>query len=178
MKYKKILFVNTITIFLFMFLFSNIYNWFPSFITASIFPVNESLFEHLKLMYITEIIMSSVIYLIFKIKKINFSNYFLGLLGSTIFTIIIFFIIYLPIYNRFGEGLIYTMIIYLIVLILGQIVFYFIMTKIKYKYIYNVISIILILLIWILLIYFTYNPKNSSFFFDPISESYGISTYR
>ena len=65
MNNKKVLFIETITIFLSMFLFHNIYNWFPNFLTASYFPVNESLFEHLKLMFITQIIISLIIYLIF-----------------------------------------------------------------------------------------------------------------
>ena len=124
MNNKKVLFIETITIFLSMFLFHNIYNWFPNFLTASFFPVNESLFEHLKLMFTTQIIISLIIYLILKIKRIKFSNYLLGLLVSTIVTISLFFLIYLPIYNRFGENLFLTMSIYLITLIIGNIIFY------------------------------------------------------
>ena len=101
MNNKKVLFIETITIFLSMFLFHNIYNWFPNFLTASFFPVNESLFEHLKLMFTTQIIISLIIYLILKLKRIKFSNYLLGLLISTIVTISLFFLIYLPIYNLF-----------------------------------------------------------------------------
>lgn len=171
---KKVLFINTINIFLFMFLFSNIYNWFPSFITASLFPVNESLFEHLKLMFMTEFIVGSLVYLIFKIKKIKFNNYFLGLLIATISTIIIFFLIYLPIYYRFGEGLFYTMSLYLIILIFGNYLFYLILSKTKNKLSYNVVSLIILILIWFSLIYLTYNPLKNDFFFDPINEIYGI----
>ena len=94
MNNKKVLFIETITIFLSMFLFHNIYNWFPNFLTASFFLVNESLFEHLKLMFTTQIIISLIIYLILKLKKIKFSNYLLGLLISTIVTISLFFLIY------------------------------------------------------------------------------------
>ena len=171
---KKIVIINTITIFLCMFLFSNIYKLFPNFLTAALFPVNESLFEHLKLMFVSQIIISLVVYLIFKLKKIKFNNYFLGLLLSTIFTIFLFFLIYLPIYNRFGEGLVYTMIIYLIVLIIGNYIFYLIMSKTKDKFLLNSISLVLISLIWIILIYFTFNPRNTDFFFDTIDEIYGI----
>ena len=178
MRYKNnktILIINTIAIFSLMFLFSNIYKWFPNFLTASIFPVNESLFEHLKLMFMTEVIISSIVYLIFKYKKVKFNNYFLGLLVSTIVTISLFFLIYLPIYNRFGEGLLYTMIIYLIVLIIGNYIFYLIMSKTKNNFLYNAISIISILLIWLILIYFTFNPIRNDFFFDTVSETYGIT---
>ena len=173
MNNKKVLFIATITIFLSMFLFHNLYNWFPNFLTASFFPVNESLFEHLKLMFTTQIIISLIIYLILKIKRIKFSNYLLGLLVSTIATISLFFLIYLPIYNRFGENLFLTMSIYLITLIIGNIIFYLI-SKRKHNYVLNLISLVIISIIAVILIYFTFNPLKNDFFFDSIEEIYGI----
>ena len=106
---KKVLFINTIIIFLSLFLFHNIYNLFPNFLTSFLFPVNESLFEHLKLMFTSEIIISLITLLVLKLKNIKFSNYILGLLIGVIVTISLFFLIYLPIYNRYGENLILTM---------------------------------------------------------------------
>ena len=173
MNNKKVLFIETITIFLSMFLFHNIYNWFPNFLTASFFPVNESLFEHLKLMFTTQIIISLIIYLILKIKRIKFSNYLLGLLVSTIVTISLFFLIYLPIYNRFGENLFLTMSIYLITLIIGNIIFYLI-SKGKHEFLLNEISLVIISIIAVILIYFTFNPLKNDFFFDSIEEIFGI----
>lgn len=173
MNNKKVLFIETITIFLSMFLFHNIYNWFPNFLTASFFPVNESLFEHLKLMFTTQIIISLIIYLILKLKRIKFSNYLLGLLVSTIVTISLFFLIYLPIYNRFGENLFLTMSIYLITLIIGNIIFYLI-SKRKHEFLLNEISLVIISIIAVILIYFTFNPLKNDFFFDSIEEIYGI----
>lgn len=173
MNNKKVLFIETITIFLSMFLFHNIYNWFPNFLTASFFPVNESLFEHLKLMFTTQIIISLIIYLILKLKRIKFSNYLLGLLVSTIVTISLFFLIYLPIYNRFGENLFLTMSIYLITLIIGNIIFYLI-SKRKHEFLLNLISLVIISIIAVILIYFTFNPLKNDFFFDSIEEIYGI----
>lgn len=173
MNNKKVLFIETITIFLSMFLFHNIYNWFPNFLTASFFPVNESLFEHLKLMFTTQILISLIIYLILKIKRIKFSNYLLGLLVSTIVTISLFFLIYLPIYNRFGENLFLTMSIYLITLIIGNIIFYLICKR-KHEFLLNLISLVIISIIAVILIYFTFNPLKNDFFFDSIKEIYGI----
>lgn len=173
MNNKKVLFIETITIFLIMFLFHNIYNWFPNFLTASFFPVNESLFEHLKLMFTTQILISLIIYLILKLKGIKFSNYLLGLLVSTIVTISLFFLIYLPIYNRFGENLFLTMSIYLIALIIGNIIFYLI-SKREHEFLLNLISLVIISIIAVILIYFTFNPLKNDFFFDSIEEIYGI----
>ena len=177
MNNKKVLFIETITIFLSMFLFHNIYNWFPNFLTASFFPVNESLFEHLKLMFTTQIIISLIIYLILKLKKIKFSNYLLGLLISTIVTISLFFLIYLPIYNRFGENLFLTMSIYLISLIIGNIIFYLI-SKRKHEFLLNLISLVIISIIAVILIYFTFNPLKNDFFFDSIEEIFGIKNQK
>ena len=177
MNNKKVLFIETITIFLSMFLFHNIYNWFPNFLTASFFPVNESLFEHLKLMFTTQIIISLIINLILKLKKIKFSNYLLGLLVSTIVTISLFFLIYLPIYNRFGENLFLTMSIYLITLIIGNIIFYLICKR-KHEFLLNLISLVIISIIAVILIYFTFNPLKNDFFFDSIDEIYGIKNQK
>ena len=171
---KKILFINTIIIFLSLFLFHNIYNLISCSITAFLFPVNESLYEHLKLMVISEFIIGLITYLILKLKKIKFSNYISGLLIGTIITIILFFIIYLPIYNRFGENLIITMLIYLITLIIGNIIWYLISKKNHNKGL-NTLSLVIIIVITIILGYLTYNPLKTEFFFDPINEIYGIN---
>lgn len=175
MKYnnKKIIIIKTITIFLSLFLFSNGYKLLPNFLTAMIFPVNESLFEHLKMIYTTEIIISLIIYIILKIKQIKINNYYFALIISTIFNIILFYLVYLPIYNRFGEGLIYTMIIYFLTLSISQYLFYLITMK-ENNNLYNKLSLIIIPLIWIILVYFTFKPLQTKFFFDPIKEIYGI----
>ena len=176
MRYKrnlKIMIVKTIIIFLSLFLFSNVYKWFPNFLTACIFPVNESLFEHLKMIYMAEVIVSLIIYVILKIRKVKINNYFLALIISTIFNIILFYLIYLPLYNRFGQNLVFTMILYFITLCISQYIFYLITIK-KHNSFYNILSLIFLSLFWIILIYFTFNPIETKFFFDPIKEIYGI----
>ena len=170
---KKLIIIKTITIFLSLFVFSYGYKIFPNFLTSLFFPVNESLFEHLKMIYNAEIIVSLVIYFILKIKNKKINNYFIALLLSTIFNIILFYLIYLPIYNRFGQNLIMTMIIYFITLLISQYLFYLITLK-KHNNFYNNICLVFILIIWIVLVYFTYNPFHNKFFFDSIDEIYGI----
>ena len=165
----------TIIIFLATFLFHYGYQKFPNFLTAILFPVNESLFEHLKLIYVTEILISVIIYYFLKHKGIIINNFYFGLLLSTIFNIILFYLIYLPIYNRFGQNLVVTMIIYFITLSLSQYLFYMI-SKRKEKNINQYISILIIPIFWLILIYFTFNPLKTDFFFDPIKEIYGISS--
>ena len=174
MKIKKIFIIETLAIFFSMFLFHFVYKIFPNFLIASIFPVNESLFEHLKLIYTTQIIVSLIIFIILIRKKKEVNNYFLGLFGSTIINIALFFTIYLPIYNRFGEGIVYTMLIFLVTLIFSEYLFY-IMTKKKDNPLLNAISIILIVLGFSILAFLTYNPLHNDFFFDTQEEKYGIN---
>lgn len=174
---KLIVIINTIAIFFTMFLFSFMYEWFPNFLTAAIFPVNESLFEHLKLMFSTTMIVSLIVFFIFKLRHIKINNYFFGLFLSTLFQIVIYFIIYIPIYNRFGESLVVAMGLYLIILIISEYIFYLIMTKLKNKDIYNAISMILLAFTFFILIYLTFNPRRNDFFFDPVEEKYGINIY-
>ena len=176
---KKIMIIKTVAIFLSLFLFSYIYKWLPNFLTSLIFPVNESLFEHLKMIYTCEIIVnaevivSMIIYLIIHKKNNKINNYMFALLLSTLFNIVLFYLIYLPIYNRFGSNLIMTMIIYLVTLIISQYLFYLI-TNQKHNKLNNQVSLIIIPFIIIILAYFTYKPLKTEFFFDPIEEVYGI----
>ena len=176
MRYKNnktIMIIKTITIFLSLFLFSFGYKTFPNFLTSLIFPVNESLFEHLKMIYIAEILVSLIIYLIIRKKDIKINNYFIALLLSTIFNIILFYLVYIPLYRKFGSNLIMTMTIYFITLVISQYLFYLITLKSHNKF-YNKVCLIIIPFIWLILIYFTYNPLHIEFFFDPIEEIYGI----
>ena len=170
---KKIMIIKTIAIFLSLFLFSFVYKWIPNFLTSIIFPVNESLFEHLKMIFNASIIVSLIIYVVIHKKNILINNYMLALLLSTIFNIILFYLIYLPIYNRFGSNLIMTMSIYLVTLLISQYLFYLITLK-KHNSFYNKLSLIMLPFIIILLMYFTYKPLKTEFFFDPIKEVYGI----
>ena len=175
-KLKIIVIINTIAIFFGMFLFHFGYTLMPNFLTASLFPVNESLYEHLKLIYVTEMLVGFIVYLVLFIKKIKVNNYFLGLLVSTLVNIGLFFLIFLPLYNRFGENIVMTMGIFLVTLIITEYLFYLIMKKDDLE-ILNFISIIIIPFIWVILFYFTLNPMHNDFFFDTKEEKYGLNEY-
>ena len=122
-KNKLFVIINTVLIFAFAFVTHNMYEWFPNFVTT-IFPVNESLYEHLKMIFITPVIISTVLYLIFVWKKRPINNYLGGLFISTIFNMIFFFLIFLPVYNMIGENMVVTLIIYFISIAVSQYVNY------------------------------------------------------
>ncbi len=91
-----------------------------------------------------------------------------------IINIIMFLIIYLPIYYNFGENLLITLLIYFLTILISNTINYFVRFKKDYKYL-KVIGITLIILMYITTTYFTYNPLKNSFFIDPTNNSYGLN---
>ena len=169
---KKFVFINTILTFTIGFLVHNIYQWIPSTITT-IFPVNESLFEHMKLIFISPIISSLIIYFYYKIKDYQVNNLLFGLIVSTIFNIIIFYLIYLPLYYELGQSMFMTLSIYFLTIILSNYLYYLII-EMKNNSKLNKLSFIVILIIGFILTYFTYHPIKIDFFRDPENNTYGI----
>ena len=169
---KKFIIINIFLTFAIGFLVHNIYHWIPSVVTT-IFPVNESLFEHMKLIYISPIISSFILYLFFKKKNYHINNYLFGLIVSTIFNIIIFYLVYLPIYYSQGQSMIMTLSIYFITICISNYLYYLIV-EMNYSKRLNIISLIMIIVIGSILTYFTYHPIMIDFFRDPETNTYGI----
>lgn len=176
MSLKKVLKLNIIVIFLLSFLTHFIYKIIPIDLFAIFFPVNESIFEHMKMIYTTYLIDSIILFLLFKKYNIKFNNFFEALFLSSIISITSFLIIWLPIYYRIGENLLITLIILLISIFLSQIASYYILTSFKNN-ILNYIAFGFVILFIILFAYFTYYPLHNDFFLDPLNQKYGINTY-
>jgi hypothetical protein len=160
----KYYFRQTIFIFIISFLIHNIYTWLPSFVTSIFFPVNESIWEHIKMIFTSYMI-------IMLIQKKSIISYII----TSILNIIVFLIIYLPIYIVFGENLIITLIIYFVSIFISSILFKFLLERKKHLNKLNVLSIILILFIYIGFGFLTYYPINYNLlFFDYSKNIYGI----
>lgn len=169
---KKFVVMNTLLTFALGFLIHYIYKWLPCTITT-IFPVNESLFEHMKLMYMSSIISSLILYLYFRKNNYKVNNYLFGLVLSIVFNMIIFYLTYLPLYYAIGESMIMTLSIYFITIVLSNYLYYLII-EMKNNCKLNIISLILLLMIGFILTYLTYNPPHIDFFRDPKTNIYGI----
>jgi len=170
---KKInrIFIQSICIFLIASIAHFVYSIFPYDFIGVFFPVNESLFEHLKMIYTSFFIFY---FLLFVLKKpLGYQNIFFSMLINSITTIILFDIIYIPIYYRYGENLLLTFIILFVSIFVTQYLYFFILLKKDYKKL-EILSIIIISLIFIILGYLTFEPLPYDFFYDPISEGYGI----
>lgn len=176
MNKKKFILINTILIFSAMFISHNLYNWFENDLFAIFFPVNESIWEHMKMIYTTIILFSIIELILFKKFKIEYNNFLLSTYITSITTIIIELITFIPIYKIIGENLPITLITLFISIFIGQIMNYYILNKSYIKY-SNIISIILIIITFIIMGHLTYNPPRSFLFYDPIEEKYGINIY-
>ena len=169
MNKKKFVIINTIITFLVGFIVHGMYSWFPSVIT-SIFPVNESLYEHVKLIYLSPIFSVLIIGAFYK-YKIN--NIFFGMLVSIIFNILFFYILYLPIYYLLGNSMIMTLITYFVSIIASNYIYYLVIKNESNRN-YDLPSLIVTFLGIVFLTYFSYHPLKNDFFKDPENNTYGI----
>lgn len=172
MSLKKLKIISVIGIFLLSFIVHYGYEILPTFITSIVFPINESLFEHMKLIATCYLIWGLIEY-----KFLNNKNNFKSNLIISIFlNIIIFLIIFYPIYLNFDHNLIVTLFIYLISIIITQIISYYILGYEKEIFL-NKYFYFIILLIIITNIIFTYYPINCNFFIDYMNKKIGFSNY-
>ncbi len=173
MNLKNIKIISIISIFLLSILFHFLYDLIPNIITSILFPVNESIWEHMKLIFTSTIIFSIIEYLLLNKYNIKHNNYYLSLFFSAVLSFIFYLIIYIPIYNTYGENIFISIFLLFLVIVIFQIFSYYILNLKNNKYL-NYLSIVLIILTFIIFIYFTYNPLKNYLFYDIITNNYGI----
>lgn len=173
MNIKKLKIVSIILAFLLCFPLHFLYDIFPSFLTSIFAPVNESIWEHMKLLFGSIIItgITQKILLIIKKEKINnicFSN-FIAALSS----IPIFLIIFLPIYYIIGHNMAITIFIMLLAITLAEIISYIIMKQKDLKL--ESITILFAISMYLIFSILTYYPLKNNLFIDPTNNLYGIT---
>lgn len=176
MTIKKTRIISSIGIFLLCFLFHFIYEWFPNSLTSIFFPVNESIWEHMKLLFTSVVAYGIIDYIILQIFDIKYNNFFTNLFISALGIIPIYLSMFLPLYYIFGENMILNISIMIIAIIISQIISYFILTK-KECYNLNIASLILIIISYIIFAYLTYNPVKNNLFYDTKEQKYGLNNY-
>ena len=150
-----------------------IYDLFPCFLTSIIAPVNESIWEHMKIIY-TSIILSNIVeYFIYKKRNIKANNFILSIPVSSILGIIFYLIIYLIIDLFIPHNFYIAITIMFITYIFSNIISYFILNK---KEIPNQkeLGISLILISYIVFTHLTYYPPKSYLFIDQITNTFGV----
>ena len=177
MNLKKAKIISVIGIFILCFIFHFVYEFLPSTITAIFFPVNESIWEHQKLIFTSVVMYGIIDYIILTKFNIKFNNFFLSLFISAFTIVPIFLMIYLPFFYKIGPKMFLNIGVMLIAIIISQVISYYILkTKNNYYYL-NIISFILIIICYIVFAYLTYNPIKTELFFDTEEEKYGLNNY-
>ncbi len=170
---KKTRIYAVIGIFMLSFLCHFVFDFFPCVLTSIFFPVNESIWEHMKILFTATLLYGIIDHVILTKKNISFNNFSLQLFTSAFLAIPIFLIIYLPVHYLFGEFLPLTLTIMLITYIICQYISYKILTF-KDTPLLNQLSIILIIITYVVLTYLTYYPFESYIFYDTTKGIYGI----
>lgn len=160
---KKNIFM-IIFLFLLSFLWHFMYDWFPCVLTSIFFPVNESIWEHMKIIFYC-LLIGSVLE-----KKGN--NYYLNILVKPLVGVLFYLIIFIPLYLIFGE----SMFISISLMLFTYIIMELLGIKISKQEELNikVLPIIIIILISILFSILTYYPLHNFLFFDSVKLGYGI----
>lgn len=173
---KKMVIVNSILTFLLCFLTHFGYDIFPNYVTAIFFPVNESIWEHMKMLYTTILLESLIAYFIIKKYKLKYQNFWISSFTKALMSIPIYLIMFLPFYYTFGENMPVTFIILFITILLVNILDYFILTMNPILY-EKEISIIFIILVYIFMAFLTFKTPRKDLFFDTDKEKYGLNDY-
>ena len=170
MKNFKYILVSSIIIYLLNFLAHFVFDILPLDIIAVFFPTNESIFQHMKMVFTCFFVFYFILFIVR--RKFHFENIFLTNLIASISCICLFLIVYLPIYFKFGENMIFTFILLFISIFLGQLISSIFLKKEEYRHM-DTISIVLIAITFIIFGYLTYNPIKNFLFWDPQHETYG-----
>jgi len=163
---KKKIIISTIILFILSFLFHSAFKY----IKLPIFPVNESIWEHGKMIMLSFLFLTLFDKIYYKENNL-FSN-FISFLICIILDFIIFTIIFLYILKT-KDNLFLTLLVYGICIIISL----FIKEKYLKKYCskkYNLYSIFCYVLITILFLVLTYYPLKQPLFYDYEKNLYGI----
>lgn len=173
MSIKKLKLIGLVVAFILPFPLHFLYELFPNFLTSIFAPVNESIFEHMKLLFTSILIAGITQKLIVKAKKLDINNVCFSNFLAAISSIPIFLVMFLPYYYFVGESLIITIIIMFIAIFLAELISYKIMQMPKFKM--ENITILLAIITYIIFTIFTYHPLENAFFIDPLTQTYGIT---
>lgn len=173
MTIKKLKLIDMFLFMIFACLFHNIYKILPSTLTSLFFPVNESIFEHMKLIIISYVFIFIFDSIIIKLYKLKAKNNLLNLSLVILINISLFLIFYLPIFFSIGENLFVTLLLLFTTNLITEIISFYILTKIKKEVL--VLPIIIIIVIFSITTYLTYYPPKNIIFFDTENMYYGLN---
>lgn len=174
MTLKKIKIINVFIFFALSFLWHFLYDWFPSFITSVFFPVNESIWEHMKIIFGVIIFGSCISAFLMNKFKVKYNNFYVEIITKAIIGVIFYLLIFIPLYKLLGENMFISITLMVITYMLVEFIGYKILSLEDLNI--KILPVILIVLSYILFALLTYYPRHNFLFFDETNLSYGIST--
>jgi hypothetical protein len=170
---KKVKLLSIFIVFALSFLCHFMYDLFPNMIFSIFFPVNESVWEHMKIIYTAFLLSGLIEYLIIKKNNIKVNNFLLSYSITGIIGIIIYLIMYLPLQKLFGYSFFLAVSLLFITFIIMEIIDYYILKKeiIQSNFI---IGLIIIVFVYFLFGVLTYYPLKIDLFKDSETGIYGI----
>ena len=150
-----------------------IYSWYPSTFLSVIAPVNESIWEHMKLIITASLIFSIFEYFIYKKRKIVVNNFIFSYAIASILSIIVYLIIYIPLDNIFGHKVYIAIGLLFLIFIFLQFISYYIINSKDISH-SGEIGMLLIIIVYFVFGYFTYHPPRINLFYDYMNNGYGI----
>lgn len=176
MNSKKIKIISVIGTFIMSFLVHFLYSEFSNTLFSIFFPVNESIWEHMKILFTSILLYSIIEYILLKKYNIKHNNFLISSFTKAILSIPIYLIMFLPFYYRYGENMPIIFIMMIITFLIVEYISYKILNFNELKY-QNYVAIFLIIICYIIFGYLTYNPIKTHLFFDTNEEKYGINDY-
>ena len=172
MSLKKIKIINVVFLFLLSFLWHFVYDWFPNNIFALFFPVNESIWEHMKIIYYCLLMGSILEFVLCKKNNIKINNFYIEAMVKSILGVIFYLIIFIPFYLWLGESLLISISLMLITYIFMEYIGCKILTGEEMNI--NILPVIIIALGCIMFVILTFYPLHNFLFFDEVKFGYGI----
>ena len=175
MNFKKLKIISIFIVFGLSFLFHSAYEMFPNVITSFLFPVNESIWEHMKLIFLGYVITGIIEYFIINKYNLKTNNLKASIVFNVLFNISFFLVIFIPINMVTEHNLFITLSVYLLSIIITQILSYKIITSKKEYSFLNKYSYIILIIIFLMLIYLTYFPLKNKIFIDETNKKIGLN---
>lgn len=168
---KKRIIIGTIVILGLSVIFHGVYEKFPNFFTSLLFPVNESIWEHNKMILLSFLVWSILEKIFTKSGKsilfLNFASSIICIvLINIVFTLVFIYIL------KFKDNLPVTIIIYTISIIISLIAgkkFLF-----ENNGMLEIMALGGYLIVFIAFAYLTYHPLHLEIFYDYKENTYGI----
>lgn len=175
MNLKKVKVISLFGVFLISFLSHFMYEWFPCIVSSIFFPVNESIWEHMKIFTSSILLYSTIEYLILKKKNIYYNNFLLSTVVTSIISVPLYLVIYLPLYSIFGENMFISIGLMFIVYVIIEYISYKILLYRELN-VNKYVLLTILVIVYIMYTYLTYKPIKNYIFYDIKEKKYGITT--